>query len=189
MSKTKNECVPELNSFFPNEARDIAQLKQVFKTYDDLIVFAARTMHSQSEMANEIERQKKLLNEYQLAINLFATKQEKLSAEAVTGLMEDLAKAENAGAKSILEGINRHRRRTSKHLVSQRIDQRLKPLWMQHCQDVLSAGIQINRLADLFEFNSCSIDFKKNIDERTLKRWAKEVGVFLKPGRPSKSQK
>lgn len=186
MNNIKIEGMPEPDSLFPNEERYIAQLQQIFPTYDDLIVFAARMIHSESEMADEIDRQNKLLKEFRQAIQIFAAESKKTSSEAVAMLLEGFADTGNVAAKSILKGIDHHRRRASKSVVAQRIDQKLKPLWIQHCKDALSAEIQISRLADLFEFNGCSVDFKKHIDERTLKRWAKEVGVVLKAGRPAK---
>ena len=74
-----------------------------------------------------------------------------------------------------------------KKTVSNRIDQKLKPLWEQHCKKASESGVEISQLKDLFQIEGCSTEFKKHIDERTLRRWAKEsAGIEFKPGRPKK---
>lgn len=79
------------------------------------------------------------------------------------------------------------RRRFAKHAVSNREDQQLKPQWEAHCKKAIESGIEIARLNDLFQIEGCNPDFKKNIDVRTLKRWAKEsTGIVFKAGRPKK---
>lgn len=187
--RQKDELLRAEQAFFPNERKYVSQLRTILPNYDDLVVFAARGMHTEVAMAAEIERQRKLLKECQMAFNAFASDNEKLSSEAVRTLLGWLAESGNDGAKAIIKGVDIQKRRLSKSVVSHRIDQRLKPLWEKHCQDALLAGIEISRLADLFAFNNCDPEFKKCVDERTLKRWAKDVGVILKPGRPSKIRK
>lgn len=74
-----------------------------------------------------------------------------------------------------------------KKAVSQRIDQRLKPIWEAHCKKAVDSGATIDRLEDLFKIEGCIQDFKKNIDARTLKRWANQsAGIEFKAGRPKK---
>lgn len=83
--------------------------------------------------------------------------------------------------------IQQIRSMIGKDSVSHRIDQKLKPLWIEHCKRSVSIGAKIDRLEDLFQISDCLSDFKKNIDARTLKRWAKEsAGINFKPGRKPK---
>lgn len=174
---------------FPNEKKYVSQLRAAFPNYDDLVVFVARLMHTESAMSDEIERQGRLLREHQMALNIFASGNQKLSLNATKLLLGDLAESGNTSANLINKGVGLQNRRLLKNVVSHRIDQRLKPSWEKHCQNALSAGIGISRLTDLFGFNNCDPEFKRCIDERTLKRWAKSAGVILKPGRPSKIKK
>jgi hypothetical protein len=74
-----------------------------------------------------------------------------------------------------------------KYAVSFREDQQLKPQWQAHCKKAVESGRTIAQLEDFFQIEGCSMDFKKNVDARTLKRWAKEAtGIEFKPGRPKK---
>lgn len=74
-----------------------------------------------------------------------------------------------------------------KKTVSQRKDQQLKPQWEAHCKKAVETGVAIAQLCDLFQIEGCSTDFKRYVDARTLKRWAKEsAGIEFKPGRPKK---
>lgn len=71
--------------------------------------------------------------------------------------------------------------------VSHRMDQQLKPQWEAHCKNAVKSGKAIAQLDDLFQIEGCSTDFKKHVDARTLKRWAKEAtGIQFKPGRRRK---
>lgn len=189
MKNTRIESASDVNSLFPHENEYIAQLRQLFGSYEDLLVFAARLMHTESKLVDEVSRLRCVISDHQQAINVFTSNLDRVSAETVSFLLEGLAASGSIGARSILDGIVRQNSRTSKKVVSQRIDQQLKPLWIQHCKDALSAGIGINRLADLFGFNDCSPSFKKFVDERTLKSWAKDAGLVFKPGRPPKTWK
>lgn len=79
------------------------------------------------------------------------------------------------------------KRRFAKNAVANRKDQLLKPMWLAHCKKAVESGRVITQLEGLFQIEGCPTDFKKHVDARTLKRWAKEVaGIEFKPGRPKK---
>ena len=43
----------------------------------------------------------------------------------------------------------------AKNAVAQRIDQKLKPVWISHCNDVKNSGVAIARLSDLLSAAGC----------------------------------
>ncbi len=68
------------------------------------------------------------------------------------------------------------------HALAHRTDQMLKPGWLDHCRSVIQSGKAISQLADLLDvegYDSCVT----RLQPRTLKKWAREVGVTFKPGR------
>ena len=70
-----------------------------------------------------------------------------------------------------------------KKAVSNRPDQLLKAGWIAHCKNARLSGIQISRLDDLLQLEGYDPRTTK-ISGRNLKKWAKEVGVKFKAGRP-----
>ena len=68
------------------------------------------------------------------------------------------------------------------HALAQREDQLLKPGWLEHCRAVIQSGKEIRQLNDLL--NTEGYDPRvTRITDRTLKSWAKDVGISFKPGR------
>jgi hypothetical protein len=75
--------------------------------------------------------------------------------------------------------------KNAKKVVSCRSDQQQKAGWIEHCENAKKSGINILRLDDLFNIPGYDPLVTK-ISARTLKKWAKEIGIELKAGRPKK---
>lgn len=69
--------------------------------------------------------------------------------------------------------------------VSHRDDQKLKPLWIEHCKKAIASNLNINTLDDLLNINGYDPSISK-IAPRTLKAWARLTGITFKAGRPKK---
>ena len=78
--------------------------------------------------------------------------------------------------------------RRAKDSVANRIDQKLKPAFLEFCEMVVSEGRhkEIDYLKDLLSIEGCDIEFKKNVDDVSLRKWARTKGIVFKTGRPSK---
>lgn len=86
-------------------------------------------------------------------------------------------------------GYSEIRSRIARKVVDQRYDQQLKPIWKAHCRRTVKLGLPINTIKDLI--NAPGYDHRmKDIDEPSLKRWAKELGIGIefKSGRPKKNR-
>lgn len=70
-----------------------------------------------------------------------------------------------------------------RHAVSQRLDQILKPDWLEHCRRVKESGKEVRTIYDLI--NGYPVEDIKRIGFPTLKRWAREVGFKFVSGRPT----
>ena len=73
----------------------------------------------------------------------------------------------------------------SKHAISHRADQQQKPGWIEHCKKAKQSGTKISALDDLTNIIGYDPRLLK-VSPRTLKMWAREVGIEFKPGRPKK---
>lgn len=73
----------------------------------------------------------------------------------------------------------------AKRAVAHRPDQQLKPNWIAHCERLVKEGRSIDRLSDLLDVAGYDPALTK-IQSATLRRWASEVGVRFKAGRPKK---
>lgn len=69
--------------------------------------------------------------------------------------------------------------------VSHRDDQKLKPLWIEHCKNAITKNLNINTLDDLLNIDGYDPSISK-IAPRTLKAWARVAGITFKAGRPKK---
>ncbi len=87
--------------------------------------------------------------------------------------------------QAYLNGIKAQKTKQAKSAVSMREDQQLKPDWIDHCMKVKASGAEIRTLADLLNVQGYKPEITK-ITSITLKKWAGEVGIKFKPGRPKK---
>lgn len=71
---------------------------------------------------------------------------------------------------------------SGKNAVSARLDQRLKPGWIDHCRKAVASGIKRGQLEDLLNIVGYDPMITK-ISRQTLRNWAKEAGFKFIAGR------
>ena len=87
--------------------------------------------------------------------------------------------------KRLIKAIKQRDSQSAKLAVSAREDQRAKKAWLIHCQSVKDSGIKVDKIDDLLDLAKYDPQFVA-ITPKTLKAWAKGLGLEFKAGRPRK---